>query len=62
MVGAHLERLFAPHNESNLMRFLVLQQSCLARPSLFPFVRGRIESEEFRTPEGEGGQGDQREG
>jgi hypothetical protein len=47
MVGAHLERLFAPHNKANLMRFLVLQQSRLARPSFFPFIRSRIESEEF---------------
>jgi hypothetical protein len=53
MVGAHLERLFAPHNKTNLMRFLVLQQSRLARPAFLPFVPIRVKSEEFCTPERE---------
>lgn len=47
MIGAHLERLFAPHNETNLLRLFVLEQSRLARPALLPFARIRNESEEL---------------
>lgn len=50
MVGAHLERLFAPHNETNLVRLFVLEQSRVARPSFLPFVRIRTESEELCAP------------
>lgn len=54
MVGAHLERLFATHNKTNLMRFVVLQQSRLARPAFLPFAPYRFKSEELRAPEHQG--------
>lgn len=50
MVSAHLERLFASHNKTNLLRLFVLQQSCITRPALLPFVRFRTEPEELCTP------------
>jgi hypothetical protein len=50
MVSAHFERLFASHNKTNLLRLLVLQQSRITRPALFPFVPFRAEPEELCTP------------
>src|SRR6266702_3689352 len=38
MVGAHFERLFAPHHKANLLCVFMLQQSCFACPSFLPFV------------------------
>ena len=50
MVSAHLERLFASHNKTNLLRLFVLQQSRITRPTLLPFVSFRTEPEKLCTP------------
>ncbi len=55
MVSAHLERLFASHNKTNLLRLFVLQQSRISCAAFLPFVPLRTEPEELRTPRNEGG-------
>jgi hypothetical protein len=50
MVSAHLQSLVASHNKTNLLRLLVLQQPCITRPALLPFVPFRTEPEELCTP------------
>ena len=50
MVSAHLERLFASHYKTNLLRLFVLQQSRITRPALLPFIPFRTEPEELCTP------------
>lgn len=50
MVRTDLERLVAPHNQSDLSALLVLQQSHISRSTLLPLLRLLVKSEELGTP------------
>lgn len=45
MVGADLESLVSSHDQTSLAVLLVLQQTNVARPSLFPFPRISVKLE-----------------
>lgn len=45
MIGADLERLVSPHDQPDLGRLLVLQESYVSCPTLLPFLGLLFESE-----------------
>lgn len=50
VVSADFESLVPPHHQSNLFRFLMLQQSHIPSSPLLPFGRLGDESEELGAP------------
>jgi len=50
MVGANLQSLIPPHDESNLLGFLVGEKPNISSSPLFPFIVNLGESEKFGPP------------
>ena len=50
VVRANLEGLVASHHETNLLGFLVLEETNVSSSSFLPLGRATIETEEFGTP------------